>query len=667
MSPKKKSALLRISELRKQIKDHDRRYYTLDKPTITDFEYDRLFSELRELEGEHPDLVTEDSPTQRVGGAALDAFEKIAHRIPMLSLQNAFSTEEILAFDERVKNALKTKDDIEYYCEPKFDGLAIELVYEHGHLVRALTRGDGTVGEDVTTNVRTIRSLPLTLEGKALPELLEVRGEILMFKEDFASLNKQQEELGLDAFANPRNAAAGSIRQLDPKISSARPLKIFCYAPGAVTGLSFQNQADFILQISKFGLPTTPVKEICHSAKSAAAFYDKVLSLRHELPFDIDGVVIKVNSFLLQKTLGAVARSPRWATAAKFPPEQAKTIIENIIIQVGRTGALTPVAVMTPVRVGGVTVTHATLHNQDEIDRKDIRIGDTVTIQRAGDVIPEVVEVFLNARSKTSKPYQMLKTCPECASPAIKAEDEAVTRCSNALCPAVAREAIKHFVSRRAMNIDKLGDKLVDQFYSAGLVTQFSDLYKLSSAKILELNRQGEKSASNIMDSIESSRKPSLSRFIYALGIRYVGEQTAKLLALHFVNLKALLSATEDELIKIDGVGEKVAHSISAALKNKTFQAEIQKLLTNGVHIQNAEKVKESRLSGLNIVVTGTLPVSRDEAKDLIEKMGGKSASSVSKKTSYVLAGEDAGSKIEKARELGVPILTWDEFNALLN
>lgn len=668
MSFNKKSAATRITELQAQIKEHDRRYYTLDKPTISDYEYDRLMQELVEIEVQFPELVTTDSPSQRVGGVALDSFEKIAHRIPMLSLQNAYSNDEILAFDERVKKSLQkdSSSEIEYYCEPKFDGLAIELIYENGIFVRALTRGDGSVGEDVTANVKTIRSLPLKLEAKNPPELLEVRGEILIFKDDFLSLNRQQEELGLDAFANPRNAAAGSIRQLDSKISASRPLKIFCYAPGEVLGLIFETQSYFINCIAKFGLPTSPYKKICKSASEAVIFYNEILAMRHSLPFDIDGVVIKVNSLLEQESLGFVAKSPRWASAAKFPPEQAKTVIQDIVVQIGRTGALTPVAIMTPVHVGGVTVTNATLHNQDEIDRKDVRIGDTVIIQRAGDVIPEVVEVILANRNKSSSPYKMPGLCPVCQSPAVKAEDEAITRCSNSLCPAVAREAIKHFVSRRAMNIDKLGDRLVDQFYASGLVTRFSDLYKLTIDQILQLDRQGQRSASNILESIQASKQTTLARFIYSLGIRYVGEQTAKSLAQYFSSLHAFLQANSEELLKIEGVGDKVAHSIFRALKNELFQNEVAQLMSSEINIQEARNSNDARLAGLNIVITGTLPVSRDEAKELIEQYGGKSSSSVSKKTSYVLAGEEAGSKLEKARELGVPILSWDELNALL-
>lgn len=667
MTSKDKQILKRIQDLRNQIAEHDFNYYMLDKPVITDYEYDQLFQELVELERQRPDLVTSDSPTQRVGAHVLSAFEKAPHRLPMLSLQNSYSPDDIMAFDERVKKNIGVKGPVEYYCEPKFDGLAIEVIYENGKLVQALTRGDGSVGEVVTENVRTLRSVPLKLKTKAPPRLLEIRGEILMYKKDFAELNEQQQEMGLEPFANPRNAAAGSIRQLDPRITALRPLRLFGYSSGAVDGLTFSTQADFIHALRELGVPTSPLHQVCMSAEEAVAFYNNVLSRRHHLPFDIDGVVIKVNSVALQNELGTIARSPRWATAAKFPPEQAETVIENIVIQVGRTGALTPVAIMKPVRVGGVTITNATLHNQDEIDRKDIRMGDTVIVQRAGDVIPEVVRVVHEKRPRHSQSFVIPKKCPVCGVPAVRNEGEVVLRCPNSLCPAVIGESLKHFVSRRAMNIDKVGDKIVDQLVATGLVSRFSDFYKLTKKDLLSLERQGDKSAENILKSINASRKTTLARFIYALGLRFVGEQTAKALAFHFRNLENFLSATREDLLRVDGVGEKVADSIREALLRPSFRREVQHLVQQGVQITDTTTGTSSALSGLNIVITGTLPLGRDEIREMIERRGGKSASSVSKKTSYVLAGEEAGSKLEKARELGVPVLTWDEFNALLN
>lgn len=672
----------RLTKLKELIREHDYNYYVLDRPVIGDYEYDQLFAELQELEAKHPDWVTPDSPTQRVGGQALDEFEKVAHRKPMLSLSNSYSAEEIREFDQRVKKFLESDKEVSYFCELKFDGLALELIYENGHLVGALTRGDGTTGENVLSNVRTIRSVPLNLQGKA-PPLLEVRGEVLMFKKDFAQLNENQQENGEMTFANPRNAAAGSIRQLDPRITSQRPLRIFCYAPGVLQGVSVSSQSDWLDHLHKLGLPAlhyerwrtvrekiaksfsaaTPLAAVCEGADEATEYYETILQLRHELPFDIDGIVIKVNSFSLQDALGTVARSPRWATAAKFPPEQATTLVENIVVQVGRTGALTPVAVMNPVRVGGVTIINATLHNQSEIERKDIRIGDTVVIQRAGDVIPEIVEVVMNKRPSGAKKFKMPTHCPVCSEEAVLPEGEVVTRCVNALCPAILNESLKHFASRRAMNIEKLGDKILEQMTKEGLVARFSDLYRLSKEDVLRLPRQGDKSAQNIVESIEASRHTTLARFIYALGIRFVGEQTGKALASHFKTLDRFLETTPEELLDVEDIGPKVAESIVKRLESVEFRKELRRLLENGVEIESPKRIVGGQpFKGLTIVITGTLPRPRDEIKDEIVALGGKSPGSVSKNTSYVLAGEEAGSKLEKAQELGVSILDWDAF-----
>lgn len=686
--PASPSITARHEQLVALIHEHDYNYHVLDQPTISDFEYDKLFRELQDLERENPHLITPDSPTQRVGAEAISEFEKIAHRRPMLSLANTYSVNEVREFDERVKKFLESEKDVEYFCELKFDGLAVELIYENGRLQGALTRGDGSVGENVLSNVRTMRSVPLSLKGPA-PQLLEVRGEALMFKQDFAKLNEAQQEDGQQPFANPRNAAAGSIRQLDPRITSRRPLRMFCYAPGVVEGAKFKSQSHWLDFLRERGLPVlnyapwsemrpllksgfkreAPLAAICANIDEAIEYYETILKVRHHLPFDIDGVVIKVNSFALQDRLGTIARSPRWASAAKFPPEQATTVIENIVVQVGRTGALTPVAVMTPVKVGGVTVVNATLHNQSEIERKDIRIGDTVIVQRAGDVIPEIVEVRLDKRPVSAKPFKIPGCCPVCEEPVVLPEGEVVTRCVNPLCPAILNESIKHFASRRAMNIEKLGDKIIEQMTAHELIRSFSDLYLLSKKDVLSLPRQGEKSAQNIIDSIEASRHTTLSRFIYALGIRFVGEQTAKSLAGHFKTLEAFLDANEEQLMEIADIGPKVAASVLLQLGNKDFRREVKRLIDNGVEIEKPKKIAASKqvLQGLSIVITGTLPMGRDEIKDLIVSLGGKTPGSVSKNTNYVLAGDEAGSKLDKAQELGVPILDWDGFQKLIS
>lgn len=693
----------RLNDLKTEIRKHDYQYYVLDQPTITDKEYDELFQELRDIEAKHPDWVTPDSPTQRVGGTPLEAFEKVAHRQPMLSLSNSYSPEEISEFNDRVRKQLQhSDDDIVYFCEPKFDGLAIELVYEKGLLVGAITRGDGAVGENVISNVRTIRAIPQQLAVAKPPALFEVRGEVLMFKSDFAALNEAQQEAGTTPFANPRNAAAGSIRQLDPRITAARSLRMFAYAPGVIEGVSFKSQSDFETYLAESGLPTPgiadpkepmeefvarttreleawakkkagtrpPIARRCTGADEAIQYYHFIEKVRHLLPFDIDGIVVKVDSYSLQRELGFVARSPRWAVAAKFQPEQSQTKIREIAVQVGRTGALTPVAIMEPVRVGGVTVTNATLHNQDEIDRKDVRVGDTVVIQRAGDVIPEVVRVVLEKRPKDSKAFKLPKKCPVCTAPVTKLEEEVVYRCVNPICPAILKESLKHFAARRAMNIERLGDRLIETLVEKGLVKSFSDLYRLDDKKLLSLDRMGEKSSANILESIEKSRSSTLARLIFALGIRFVGETTAKHLAKHFGTIEKLMEASEAELLEVEEIGPKVADAIKRAFATGVLEKEIAALQKLGVHYEAVTKKKASKgsrtLEGLKFVITGTLPVSRDDAKDLIEAHGGETAGSVSKKTNYVLAGDEAGSKLQKAQELGVAIIDWDGLQKLL-
>lgn len=663
-----KSAKARHEELKKLIHRHDQLYYVQDRPEITDFEYDKLFAELRELEDAHKNLDLSDSPTQRVSGTPLDVFEKVPHRVPMLSLQNSYSPEDILEFDSRVKKFLKTETSPSYLCEPKFDGLAIELIYEHGALVRALTRGDGTVGEDVTTNVRTIRGIPLRLNGAKPPALLEVRGEALMFKEDFKKLNERQEEAGEQPFANPRNAAAGTIRQLDARIAASRPLRFFAYALGATEGISFRTQKEIGDVFMELGLPVAaPHMKIAETPEDVVAYYHHVEAKRSDLPFDIDGIVVKVNDLRLQDDLGLVARSPRWATAAKFAPEQALTIIENIHVQVGRTGVLTPVAVMTPVRVGGVTVTNATLHNIEEIQRKDVRIGDTVIVQRAGDVIPEVVSVVLDKRPEDSKPFEMPEHCPVCGSCAEKAPDEVATRCMNPFCSAVLKESLKHFAGRRAMNLERVGDRLIETLVDAGLLTRYSDFYRLKKSDLLELDRQGEKSADNVLQSIEASKDTTLARLIFALGIRFVGETTAKYLADHFLTVEAFMAASEEELLAVPEIGEKVAKAIHDWFMNKKLADEIPALQDLGVKIASAKRATSGPLSGKSFVITGTLPVKRDEAKDLIEKNGGKILSSVSAKLDFLVAGDEAGSKLDKAGNLGVKVISWDDLKTMID
>jgi DNA ligase (NAD+) len=722
----KKQHQARALELRNLIHKYDYDYYVLDRPIVTDQEYDRLFAELRDLETAHRELVTPDSPTQRVSGEALDVFQKVPHRTPMLSLQNSYSPEDIRHFDERIRKLVKaasaeadshtpnqvSPDEIEYFCEPKLDGLAVELIYEDGLLTGALTRGDGSVGENVISNVRTIRSIPQKLhftdaaDLKAkLPELLEVRGEILMLKSDFAILNETQQEAGEVPFANPRNAAAGSLRQLDPRITASRPLRMFAYALGAHKGIRFRSQEDLEQRLVAMGIPTPgvadaeesfaefaertkklltqnksprpPLARLCRGADEAVAYYHFIQDVRHLLPFDIDGIVTKVNSFRLQEEFGFVSRSPRWATAAKFQPEQSQTVVREIVIQVGRTGALTPVALMEPVRVGGVSITNATLHNQDEIDRKDVRVGDTVVIQRAGDVIPEIVQVVIEKRPKNSKPFLIPMICPICHEAAIKPEGEVVARCVNPTCPAIIKEALKHFAARRAMNIERLGDRMLETLVDEGLVASFSDLYRLKREDLLALERQGEKSVSNILSSIEHSRQSTLARLIFALGIRFVGEATAKSLARHFHTIEAFLSASQEELLEVEDIGPRVAESILAAFANPSVVKEVRALLALGVTYDSKTSKSGAGSPGANqagavllgkkFVVTGTLPVSRDEVKDLIEENGGAVLGSVSKKTDYVVAGEEAGSKLQKAEELGIPVLDWEGLQKLLS
>ncbi len=669
----------RAAVLRVEIARHDHAYYVLDTPTIPDAEYDRLFGELQAIESAHPDLRTADSPTQRVGGKPLAQFPAVRHRIPMLSIRTETDTEAsgAFAFDARVRRELGLKEGdpaVEYAAELKFDGLAISLRYEGGVLVQAATRGDGETGEDVTSNVRTVKAIPLRLRGDA-PAVLEIRGEVYMRRDDFERLNTRQAEAGDKTFVNPRNAAAGSIRQLDPNIAARRPLSFFAYGLGD-TGewTPPATHAEVLDAIAAFGLPVCTHRAVVQGAQGLADFHARIGALRDTLPFDIDGVVYKVNARALQQQLGFVTREPRWAVAHKYPAQEAVTLLRDIEVQVGRTGALTPVARLEPVFVGGVTVTNATLHNQDEIDRKDVRIGDWVIVRRAGDVIPEVVAPVLERRTGEPPRFVLLDkfpTCPVCGSHVVRGEDEAVARCTGGLfCPAQRKQALLHFASRRAMDIEGLGDKLVEQLVDAAIVKTPVDLYRLGVLALANLERMGEKSAQNLLAAIENSRSTTLARFVFALGIRNVGEATARELERHFGNLDALIGADVDALQQVPDVGPIVAQSIADFFAEPHNREVIEQLRAAGVQWTEGEPqgTVAGAFAGKTFVLTGTLPtLTRDEAKALIEAQGGKVAGSVSKKTHYVVAGAEAGSKLEKAQALGVAILDEDGLRALVN
>lgn len=660
----------RVEELREQIRHNNYLYYVLDAPEIPDAEYDRLFRELERLEAQHPELVTPDSPTQRVGAAPLRAFGEVRHHVPMLSLANAFADEEVGDFDRRIRERLGV-DAVEYTAEPKMDGLAVSLLYEDGVLVRGATRGDGTTGEDITQNVRTIPSIPLKLIGHGWPKRLEVRGEVFMSKQGLARLNRQQAEKGDKSFANPRNAAAGSLRQLDPRVTAARPLEIYVYGFGQMEGGALPDTQFAILQKFKhWGLRVSPELKVVHGLEGCLDYYRRLGEKRAALPYDIDGVVYKVNRLDQQREMGFVARAPRWAVAHKFPAQEEMTRLVGIDVQVGRTGKLTPVARLEPVYVGGVTVTNATLHNQDEIDRKDVRIGDTVIVRRAGDVIPEVVGVVRSRRPENARRFHMPVHCPVCGSDVVRLEGEADARCTGGLfCAAQRKEAIKHFASRRAMDIEGLGDKLVEQLVDRELVKDVADLYALDHATITGLERMGDKSAENLIAAIQHSKSTTLPRFLYALGIRDVGEATAQTLARHFGTLHALMAADEERLQQVPDIGPVVAGSIHAFFAEQHNGDVIRKLQQAGVHWPEVTVAAPEQLplAGKTIVLTGTLAgMTRDEAKTRLEALGAKVAGSVSKKTDYVVAGEAAGSKLDKAVELGVPVLDEAGLSKLL-
>ncbi|MCC6608874.1 MAG: NAD-dependent DNA ligase LigA [Burkholderiales bacterium] len=651
----------RAGELRREIDEHNYRYYVLDAPTISDAEFDRLFRELQQLEAEHPELASADSPTQRVGGAPLAAFASVAHRVPMLSLNNAFDEEEVLAFDRRVREGLE-REQIEYDCEPKFDGLAVSLVYERGMFVQGSTRGDGNTGEDVTANLRTVRSVPLRLRGSAAPRRLEARGEVIIYRADFARLNERQRSQGEKEFANPRNAAAGSLRQLDSRITAGRPLRFFAYGLGDVEGAELPaTQSGMLDMLAAAALPVCPERRVVTGSEGLLSFHAELREKRARLPYDIDGVVYKVNRLADQERLGFVSRAPRFAIAHKFAAEEATTEVLGIEVQVGRTGALTPVARLKPVFVGGVTVTNATLHNEDEVHRKDVRAGDTVVVRRAGDVIPEVLRVVPGKRHAGARIFHLPKTCPVCGSAVIRLPGEAIARCSGGLyCPAQRKQALLHFASRRAMDIDGLGEKLVDQLVDAGLVGTPADLYGLTLEQLSALERMGEKSARNLLAAFEKSKHTTLARFVYALGIRNVGEATAKDLADHFGTLEALLAASEAELQEVADVGPVVAESVRRFFAERHNAQVIDAMRHAGVEwpAARAARAKRGPAAGKTFVLTGTLPdMTREAAAAMIVSRGGRVSGSVSSKTDYVVAGADPGSKLAKARALGVTVL----------
>ncbi len=673
--PEASSATERAAWLRAELERANHAYYVLDQPELPDAEYDKLFRELQQIEAEHPDLISPDSPTQRVGGEAASGFEPVVHDVPMLSLNNGFADEDIAAFDKRVHDTLGKAEgeEVDYACELKFDGLAISLRYVDGVFVQASTRGDGTTGENVTENVRTIRSLPLRLKGKRVPKVLDVRGEVLMFRRDFARMNERQREAGQKEFANPRNAAAGSLRQLDSKITAQRPLSFFAYGIGVLEGETMPaTHGELLDWYAEMGLPVNSERALVKGAQGLLDFFRAVGEKRDSLPYDIDGVVYKVNRRDEQDALGFVSRAPRFALAHKFPAQEALTTLLAIDVQVGRTGAITPVARLEPVFVGGATVTNATLHNEDEVRRKDIRIGDTVIVRRAGDVIPEVVSALLERRPQDAREFVMPTQCPVCGSRIERLPDEAIARCTGGLfCPAQRKQALWHFAQRRALDIDGLGEKIIDQLVEQNLVRTPADLFNIGFATLAELDRMADKSAQNLLDSLEKAKSTTLARFIYALGIRQVGESTAKDLARYFGSLDPIMDASIEQLLEVKDVGPVVAESIHQFFAEEHNRTVIEQLRAPGkvtwVEGPPAPKAPVGVLAGKTVVLTGTLPtLTRDAAKEMLEAAGAKVAGSVSKKTDYVVAGADAGSKLAKAEELGVPVLDEEGLHKLL-
>lgn len=659
--------------LRKEIGRYNHAYYVLDAPVVPDSEYDRLFRQLQELERIHPELIVPDSPTQRVGGSPLVQFDKVEHKIPMLSLQNGLSEEEVAAFDKRIADELD-EESVEYEAELKFDGLAVSLRYENGLLVQAATRGDGTSGENITNNIRTIKTIPLRLSDLAPPEVLEVRGEVLMFKKDFHDLNRRQRDNEQKEFVNPRNAAAGSLRQLDSHITANRQLRFFAYGAGELKGASLPaTQAGLLDWFSQLGIPVCDERKVVRGLKGLMGFFRQIESRRESLPYEIDGVVYKVNKIAEQQKLGFISRAPRFAIAHKFPAQEVLTQVLDIDVQVGRTGAITPVARLNPVFVGGVTVTNATLHNEDEVRRKDVRIGDTVIVRRAGDVIPEVLAVVPERRPADAREFVMPTVCPVCGSPIVRPEDEAIARCSGGWikCPAQKKGGLLLFVSRKALGIEGLGEQLIDQLVDKKVIDDAADLYKLDIETVSGLERMAEKSASNLIREIDKSKKTTFARFLYALGIRHVGETTARSLAEHFGNLENLKQATQEQLLDVEDIGPVVASSVQQFFSEEGNLNLVGKLQNAGIHWpekEMKERPEQLPLQNKKFVLTGTLPsLTREAAAEIIRNQGGKVSSSVSRNTDYVLAGSEAGSKLTRAQELGVTILNENEFLKLVN
>jgi len=669
MTENPEQVLSEYEQLKDELNQHNHRYYVQDDPTVPDSEYDRLMRRLQEIEQQFPQLVSDDSPSQRVGGEALQSFTQVTHAVAMLSLENAFNGEELEAFDKRIKDRLNLKEDqqIEYACEPKLDGVAVSLLYENGLLVRAATRGDGKVGEDITANVRTIKSIPLRLTGQGIPELLEVRGEIYLPRAGFEKINASAIAAGDKAFVNPRNAAAGSLRQLDSKITASRPLEMCAYSVGQFQGGATPDSHMHMLEaLGEWGFKINRYVETVQGIAACENYYDQMQERRDQLPYDIDGIVYKVNDLQLQQRLGFVAKAPRWAIARKFPAQEEMTILQDVEFQVGRTGAITPVAKLKPVFVGGVTVSNATLHNGDEIQRLGVRIGDTVIIRRAGDVIPQIAKVVLEKRPADARPIVFPENCPVCQSPVRRVEGEAVARCSGGLfCAAQSKQAIKHYASRKAMDIDGLGDKLVDLLVDQGLIYSVADLYELGMDKISGLERMGEKSAANLIESIENSKQTTLAKFLFSLGIREVGEATGQTLAKNFGSLEAIIDADQEALLEVDDVGPVVAYYIRDFFRNPDNLSIISALREFGVCWDDIDITAQDSqpLKGQTWVLTGAMEImSRAEAKDKLQDLGAKVAGSVSAKTTQVVAGPGAGSKLNKAQALEIPVLNEQQF-----
>ncbi len=659
----------RINELRQKLHEANYNYYVLNNPTISDAEYDRLLRELQKLENENPEYRSPDSPTQRVGAEPIDEFGTVEHTIPLLSLNNAMNTGELRDFVDRVYRNLQDNEKVEFVCEPKIDGLAVELVYEKGIFTTGSTRGNGFTGEDITQNLKTIRSIPLKLRNdkRPAPELLEVRGEVFMTKQDFEKMNQRQMENDEKIFSNPRNAAAGSLRQLDPSITAERPLSIFLYSIGDLSGIEFASQQEFINALPEWGLRVNPHIEICQTYDEMVAYWEQMEENRDNFDYEIDGVVFKVNSFEKQERLGNTTRSPRWAIAGKFKAQQEVTKINNIEASVGRTGAITPVANLEPVMINGVKVSNATLHNQDEIDRKDIREGDWVVVQRAGDVIPQVVKVVEKRRSGNEKPYKIPEKCPVCESKVVREEDEARHYCTNINCPAQLKGRIQHFASKNAMDIDGLGEKIVDQLVEEKLVEKIEDIYQLKKSDLVKLERIGEKSSQNLLNAIEDSKEVRLARFLYALGIRNVGRHAGTLLQDHFGSIDKIMEASKEEISNIHEIGPIVAENVKSFFSEDKNVTTVKSLLDQGVKLETPSKQEKSKLEGKTFVFTGALEnYTRSEAKELVENLGGRATSSVSGNTDFVVVGENPGSKADKARDLGVTVLNELEFENII-